>query len=81
MKNRRFKIKCGSKYFQTKYGKDPVIVLEGEEALFHNPPTFLFQGRVLAEGRPDLLKGIIYYGHVDGMGEYIHESEIGEEVP
>lgn len=42
-----FKIKCGSKYFDTKYGGNPVVIkIEGRiERLDYTPPTFLFQGR------------------------------------
>lgn len=80
MKGKKFHIKCGSKYFELKYGDDPIIEIECESHLEYSPPTFLYQGRILAEGKRELLKGIIYYGHVDGLGEFIHESELGEEV-
>lgn len=75
-------INCGSKYFETKYGTPkPMIALEGPSD-YHNggPGGLLYIGRVLAEGNPELFHGTIYYGHVAGLGEFIHESEIGEEV-
>ena len=80
--NRSFRIKCGSKYFELKYGGSAIIKIECELD-FHlefKPPAFLYIGRVLAEGRPDLLRGKTYYGHVNGLGEFVHETELGEEV-
>ena len=82
MKGKNFYVKCGSKYFDTKYGSPTVIKIE-EVTDFHrsfNPPSFLYIGRVLAEGNVSLLRGITYYGHVEGQGEVIHESELGEEI-
>ena len=80
MEGKKFCINCSSKYFETKYGSDPIVIIEKASALGMNPPTFLYQGRVLAEGRKELLHGIIYYGHVSGLGEFIHVSELGEEI-
>lgn len=77
---KKFHIKCGSKYFEAKYGDNPIIEIECESQLAHDPPTFLYQGRVLAEGRKELLDGKIYYGHVRGLGEFVHETELGDEV-
>ena len=82
LKNKKFRINCGSKYFELKYGQNPVIEIE-EELDFHNhykPPAFLYIGRALAEGRPEMLRGKTYYGHVNGLGEFIHETEFGEEI-
>ena len=82
MKGRKFRIKCGSKYFELKYGQNPVIEIE-EELDFHRsyqPPAFLYLGRALAEGKPEMLRGKTYYGHVGGAGEFVHETELGEEV-
>lgn len=78
----KHKIKCGSKYFDTKYGNDAAILIECEidfrkEA---TPASFLYLGRCLAEGRPELFEGKMYYGKIKGLGEIIHESELGEEV-
>ena len=82
MKGKKFHINCGSKYFDLKYSPNPVIEIESEMD-FHdhfNPPSFLYLGRALAEGKPELLRGKTYYGHVQGMGEFIHETELGEQV-
>ena len=82
MKGKKFHINCSSKYFELKYGDSPVIEIEGETD-FHNeykPPSFLYIGRVLAEGKPELLRGKTYYGHIAGLGEFVHETELGEEV-
>lgn len=82
MERKKFRINCGSKYFSLKYGESPVIEIECE-LNFHyefKPPSFLYIGRVLAEGRPELLRGRTYYGHVNGQGEFVHESELGEEI-
>lgn len=82
MKGKRFHINCGSKYFTSKYGINPVIEIENEMDIHHsfNPASFLYIGRVLAEGKSELLKGKTYYGHVKGLGEFVHETELGEEV-
>ena len=81
---RTFRINCGSKYFETKYGKTATIKIEEELFDFHyhtTPPTFLYMGRVLAEGKRELLDGSkTYYGKVNGLGEVVHESELGEEA-
>ena len=82
MEGKRFHIVCGSKYFELKYGDSSIIKIESELD-FHNeykPPSFLYLGRVLAEGKPELLRGKTYYGHVNGSGEFVHESELGEEI-
>ena len=80
MKGKKFRINCGSRYFELKYGDSPTIEIEGESRLEFNPLAFLYQGRVLAEGKKELLKGTIYYGHINGLCEYVHKSELGEEV-
>jgi len=78
---RKFRISCHSKYFELKYGNAyPVIEIE-EELDFHknfSPPSFLYLGRVLAEGKTELLQGKTYYGHIEGSveGEFVHESEL-----
>jgi len=82
VERKRFRINCGSKYFHLKYGPLSVIEIEGELD-FHTqfaPPSFLYIGRVLAEGKPELLRGRTYYGHVNGQGEFVHETELGEEI-
>ncbi len=80
MQGKRFYINCRSEYFKTKHGDPAIIVIEDISSLSYNPPTFLYQGRVLAEGRLDMLSGTIYYGHIKGLGEFVHESELGNEV-
>jgi len=79
---KKYRIKCGSKYFELKYEDSPIIVVECELDFHHefNPPSFLYLGRVLAEGKPELLRGKIYYGHVKGQGEFVHETELGEQI-
>lgn len=74
---KKYHIKGQSKYFEKKYGApNPEIIIE--KALdYHNqfaPPSFLFQGRALAEGVP--IDGNTYYGHIDGLGEFVHETEL-----
>lgn len=72
-------IKGNSNYFKRKYGtSNPTIVVE-EKLNFHfshTPPSFLYLARALCE---DLsLDNSTYYGHIDGLGEFIHESELEE---
>jgi hypothetical protein len=76
------KINCKSHYFELKYGKDTIIEIQ-QEMNFRGsfaPPAFLYLGRALAEGNPFLLEGKTYYGKINGLGEYVHESEIGGEI-
>lgn len=84
LSGKKFRIKCGSKYFETKYGDSPVIEVECKLDYRRegNMCTFFYIGRALAEGNESLLnlKGKTYYGHVQGLGEIVHESELGEEV-
>lgn len=82
MKGKKYRIKCSSMYFELKYGDSPVIEVERELDFHHEykPPFFLYLGRVLAEGNIELLRGKTYYGHVKGQGEFIHETELGEEI-
>lgn len=75
-------IKGKSKYFETKYGSpNPEFIIE--EALdFHtsfNPVSFLYLGRAMAEGLP--LDGDTLYGHIKGLGEFVHRTELGKEAP
>lgn len=80
--HKTYKVICQSKYFTMKYGDNPTIQIEKEIDYHHsiNPAGFHFIGRVLAEGRQELFKVPHYYGYVEGLGEIIHESEIGDEV-
>jgi len=72
-----YRIKGSSQYFARKYGSmNPEITIE-EKLDYHtsfSPPCFLFQGRALAEGLP--IDGNTYYGHIKGLGEFVHEFEI-----
>lgn len=75
-----YRIKGKSKYFLTKYGStNPEIIIE--IALdYHEefkPPSFLYIGRMLAEGLPS--DGNTYYGHINGLGEFVHETELEEK--
>lgn len=72
-----YRIKGQSKYFLAKYGTaNPEIIIESKEDYHESfsPPAFLFQGRALAEGV--LIDGNTYYGHIGGLGEFVHESEL-----
>jgi len=74
-------IKGESKYFLRKYGSsNPEITIEGKFD-FHlqsSPPSFLFLGRALAEDIP--VDGNTYYGHINSLGEFVHETELEEIV-
>lgn len=74
-----YRIKGESKYFSRKYGTpNPEIIIKA--ALdYHDefkPSTFLYMGRMLAEGLPT--DGNTYYGHIKGLGEFVHETELEE---
>lgn len=72
-----YKIKGESKYFLAKYGTSNPEIIIGEKSDFHDefkPPSFLYLGRALAEGVP--VDGNTYYGHIEGLGEYVHETEL-----
>lgn len=72
-----YRIKGNSKYFLFKYGSTKPEILIEEKLDYHTsftPPTFLFQGRALAEGVP--IDSNTYYGHIKGLGEFVHETEL-----
>lgn len=72
-----YTIKGESKYFLSKYGSSNPQILIEEKLDFHKeykPPSFLYLGRALAEGVP--VDGNTYYGHIKGMGEFVHETEL-----
>jgi len=74
-----YRIKGQSKYFASKYNTpNPYIIIESKSDYHHffSPPAFLFQGRALAEGVP--IDGDTYYGHIEGLGEFVHETELEE---
>ena len=75
-----YRVKGESKYFKIKYGTSNPEILIKEKSDFHkvfNPPSFLYIGRGLAEGLP--MDSNTYYGHISGLGEYVHESELEEK--
>ena len=71
------KIKGNSRYFATKYGTpNPEFTIE-KRINFHSsftPASFLYLGRALSEGLP--MDGNTLYGHINGFGEFIHETEL-----
>lgn len=72
-----YRIKGSSQYFTKKYGTpNPEIAIEGKLDYHQEfkPPSFLYLGRALAEGVP--VDGNTYYGHIKGLGEFVHESEL-----
>lgn len=72
-----YKIKGQSNYFLVKYGSyNPEILIEeaSDFHLSHTPPSFLFLGRALAEGIS--VDSHTYYGHIDGLGEFVHGTEL-----
>lgn len=74
-----YRIKGESKYFARKYGAtNPEILIECalDYHIEFKPPTFLYIGRMLAEGLPP--DGSTYYGHIKGLGEFVHETELEE---
>jgi len=76
-----YRIRGKSKYFLRKYKtSNPNIIIVNAidvEKEGWNPPSFLFLGRVYAEGLPH---GPAWYGHIepDGRGEIVYESELEE---
>ena len=72
-----YRVKGESKYFSRKYSTpNPEILIECPLD-YHKefkPPSFLYIGRMLAEGLPP--DGNTYYGHIKGLGEFVHETEL-----
>lgn len=72
-------------YFERKYvKKNPEIVVEGRDTDLWpagwgsqngNPACILFGIRV---GMDIAIPGVVYYGHVQGMGELVMEEELEE---
>lgn len=82
---KKFRLKGPKKYFELKYGNAYPVIEIREELDFHkssSPPTFLYIGRALTEGNPELLRGKTYYGYIEGTGEgeFVHESELATLV-
>ena len=78
--NKVYRIKGRSKYFEFKYGTfNPEFIAEEQMDYRRqpSPSSFLYQGKALAEGI-SATDGKTVYGHIRGMGEYIHMSELEE---
>lgn len=79
-----YQIKGSSEYFKNKYGTpNPFITIEGKDwevfgkrwgSMTGNPACLMYAIR--STGIP--ITGQVYYGKVDGLGEVVHESELGE---
>jgi hypothetical protein len=76
------------KYFADKYGEEnPEFELKGEDRevcgkswmnMNGNPAALLYAMRTGFGGVST--GGKVYYGKIKGMGEFIHESELGEKI-
>ena len=82
------KITSDSKMLKEKYG-DPIpsidieatdVVILGRSWMVAsgNPAAYGYAIRSGLEGLPT--EGIVYYGKIKGLGELVHESELGEIV-
>lgn len=87
MKNKHYRIKGNSPYFRHKYGTpNPIILIEGLDtelwtegwAKSSAVVCYLYANRMMTEKLP--LGGKVYYGHIEGLGELVHETELGEEI-
>jgi hypothetical protein len=88
IKGNTYRIKGNSKYFTEKYGTpNPLIVIEDEdEKVFggwwgfqrENPACVLYGIRSGLEELPPM--GKVYYGHIDSLGELVHETELEEII-
>jgi len=66
-----------SKYFLRKYGNSNPVFFPEKEVDFHREggvAAYVYLGRALAEGLP--LDGNTIYGHINGLGEFVHKSEL-----
>jgi hypothetical protein len=82
--NEKYRVKGESKYFAKKYGTpNPIIRVEDTDrevfgkswgVMDGNPTCLLYAMRSGTEGLP--LGGAVYYGHIGGYGELVHESEL-----
>jgi len=83
-KGKTYRIKGESIYLSKKYGtSNPIILIGGTDkevlgcfwgGANGNPAAMLFGMRSGFEGLP--FGGQVYYGHIGGMGELVHESEL-----
>ena len=90
LKNTRYQIKGNSEYFLKKYGtSSPIIKIEDEHhkvfdawwvTMMGNWACELYRERQeiddLPKDNPD--DKTVFYGHVRGMGELVHASELEE---
>jgi hypothetical protein len=82
-----YKIKGNSDYFRVKYGTpNPEIIIERtDKEVFgdwcgiqqSNPACILYAMRTGIESI-DSKVGISYYGHINSLGELVHETELKE---
>lgn len=91
-KGKKYRIKGFSKYFEDKYGTpNPTIRIEDtDQKVFGgswgfqkgNPACLLFAMRSITDIDPSVntLDGV-YYGHINSLGELVHESELEELQP
>jgi len=85
-KGKAYRIKGKSKYFEGKCGTcNPLVVIEGTDVEVFgrswlgqdgNPVCLMFALRLKHEGLPK--DGQVYYGHIEGLGELVHETELEE---
>ena len=83
-KGKVYRIRGQSEYFKAKYKTtNPLITVEGTDkelfgcfwgGLNKNPAAMFYGMRVGYEGLP--FDGQVYYGHINGSGELVHESEL-----
>jgi len=85
-KGKTYRIKSNSPYFIDKYGKpDPIFIIieDTDEKVFGGgwamqegiPPCIAYAAR-RAFDKAIQGDGQVYYGHIDGLGELVHESEL-----
>lgn len=77
---KKYRIK-ESNYFLRKYNNPtPIIDIEGKLDFRSSstPASFIYIGRALEANLT--FYGQTYYGHIKGLGEFVHETEL-EELP
>jgi hypothetical protein len=82
---KKYRIRGNSQYFNRKYGTpNPIIIIEGPDITVFGMPwyeyecwaTDLFTARIVLESLPK--NGFVFYGHVDGLGELVVDTELEE---
>lgn len=86
VKGKTYRIMGRSKYFESKHGTcNPLFVVEGTDkevfgcfwgGLNKNPAAMFYGMRAGYESLP--LGGQVYYGHIEGVGELAHKTELEE---